>query len=174
MLQARIYFVTTASKRLGSENVEGAIRLANHFHDVRENHVTPFEGAIETLEYFQGLGTKMALITNGDKETQRNKINKFALNQYFDYVLIEGEFGLGKPHFEVYQYILDKLKVSAKETWIVGDNLDWKVRALQELGIYSIWNEGLPVNSQIVPNRVINRISELKTSSPRVSTLLAQ
>ena len=44
----------------------------------------------------------MALLTNGSAAIQRRRIEKHALATYFDYILIEGEFGIGKPDRRVY------------------------------------------------------------------------
>ncbi len=162
---SRQALVATAASNLNRGNDEAAIQLANHYHDIREFNVVPFEGALETLEYFHRSVTKTALITNGSGEIQRGKINKYQLDQYFDVVLIEGEFGRGKPNTGVYTHIVDELCVSAQESWIVGDNLEWEVRVPQQLGFFAIWNdsrnEGLPSDSDVVPDRIVNGIHEL-------------
>jgi len=60
---------------------------------------------------------------------------------------------------------LSDLGLGPSEVWTVGDNLEWEVAAPQRLGSYSIWNDykaqGLPRDSNAVPDRVIYRISEL-------------
>ena len=162
---SRQAFVVAAASNLNRGDDEAAIQLANHYHDIREFNVVPFEGALETLEYFHRSVTKTALITNGSGEIQRGKINKYQLDQYFDVVLIEGEFGMGKPNPGVYTHLVDALGVSAQESWIVGDNLEWEVRVPQQLGFFAIWNdsrnEGLPSDSDVVPDKIVNGIHEL-------------
>lgn len=85
--------------------------------------------------------------------------------QYFDVVLIEGEFGRGKPDPAVYTHLVTELEVSAQESWIVGDNLEWEVRVPQQLGFHAVWNDflhrGLPPGHAVVPDRIINSIHEL-------------
>ena len=60
---------------------------------------------------------------------------------------------------------MEALGVTARETWMVGDNLEWEVTAPQRLGIYAIWHDGygvgLPPDSPVRPNRIIRRLSEL-------------
>jgi len=162
---SRQAFVATAASNLNRGDDEAAIQLANHYHDIREFNVVPFEGALETLGYFHRSVTKTALITNGSGEIQRGKINKYQLDQYFDVVLIEGEFGMGKPNPGVYTHLVDELGVSAQESWIVGDNLEWEVRVPQQLGFFAIWNDsrnqGLPPDGDVVPDRIVNGIHEL-------------
>jgi putative hydrolase of the HAD superfamily len=48
---------------------------------------------------------------------------------------------------------------------MIGDNLDWEVRAPKALGIYTIWHDvigdGLPANSDVKPDRIIRGLAEL-------------
>ncbi len=166
---SRQEFVATAASNLNHGNDEAAIRLADHYHEKREFSVVPFEGALETLEYFHQSSTRTALITNGSGEVQREKINKYQLDQYFDVVLIEGEFGMGKPNPGVYTHLVHELGVSEQESWIVGDNLEWEVRVPQQLGFFAVWNDfrgkGLPAESDVVPDRIVNSIRELIDSA---------
>lgn len=67
----------------------------------REETIAPFPGAIETLHRFRDKGVRPGL-TNGRAETQRAKVDRFGLDSLFDFVLIEGEFGVGKPDERVY------------------------------------------------------------------------
>ena len=161
---SRQEFVATAASNLNHGNDEAAIQLADHYHE-KESHVVPFEGALETLEYFRQSSTKTALITNGSGDVQREKIDKYQLDQYFDAVLVEGEFGMGKPNPGVYAHLVQELGVSEQESWIVGDNLEWEVRVPQQLGFFAIWNDfrgkGLPADSDVVPDRIVNSIREL-------------
>jgi putative hydrolase of the HAD superfamily len=165
ILKARHNLVSKAAANLNHPNQEGAIKLATHYHEMREFNVTPFQGALETLDYFRKSPIKTALITNGSADVQRSKIDKYHLDQYFDLVLVEGEFGMGKPNPEVYSHIVSQLGVTAGDSWIVGDNLEWEVKAPQALEFFAIWNDhrdqGLPNDKNIVPDKIIKSIAEL-------------
>jgi putative hydrolase of the HAD superfamily len=170
---ARQMIVATAASNLNRGDEEAAAVLANHYHAKREFDVVPFDGALETLEHFRRSPTKMALITNGASEIQRGKIDKYQLDQYFDVVLIEGEFGMGKPEPGVYSHVVQELGVAVGESWIVGDNLEWEVRVPQQLGFHTIWNDfsgrGLPPGHDVVPDRIVTSIHELvEVASVRV------
>ena len=126
----------------------------------------PFPGAIETLHHFRAQGIALALLTNGAGASQRRKIVKFNLEPCFDCILIEGEFGVGKPDARIYQHALQQLNVQPHEAWMVGDRLEWEVAAPQRAGIAGIWvdfkRSGLPANSPIQPNHIVQNISELQ------------
>jgi putative hydrolase of the HAD superfamily len=60
---------------------------------------------------------------------------------------------------------LNKMGVASDQAWMVGDNLDWDIAVPLKLGIYAVWNDfekkGLSAGSKIIPDRIINNISEL-------------
>jgi putative hydrolase of the HAD superfamily len=126
----------------------------------------PFPGAIETLVWLRERGVRSALLTNGAAEAQRAKLERFGLPGYFDCVVIEGEFGVGKPDERVYHHALEQLRAAPDETWMVGDNLEWDVAAPQRLGLSGVWVDcfarGLPEDSPVRPNWILRRLSELR------------
>ena len=157
--------VNHALERLGIDDWELATTIADRFIEERKQTILPFPGAIETLAALQDLRIPMVLITNGASVPQREKISKFALQQYFTAIFIEGECGYGKPDKRIYLDGLDALNTQAENTWMVGDNLDWEIRVPKELGIYSIWcdalDEGLPEGSDVIPDRIITSLIQL-------------
>jgi putative hydrolase of the HAD superfamily len=144
---------------------ELAIRLADRFTAYREEEMFVFPGAHDAIDALRALGVKLALITNGAGDTQRAKIERFELAHRFDHIQIEGEHGFGKPEERAYLHAMAALGVSAGETWMIGDNLEWEVVAPQRLGIYAIWmdvhGDGLPAGSPVKPDRIIRSLTEL-------------
>ena len=142
-----------------------AIRLADRFTAYRDEQMFVFPGAHEAIDALKARGVKLALVTNGAAEPQRAKVERFALTHRFDHIQIEGEHGFGKPEERAYLHAMDALGVTARETWMVGDNLEWEVEVPQRLGIYAIWidvhGEGLPADSSIKPDRIIRSLTEL-------------
>jgi putative hydrolase of the HAD superfamily len=142
-------------------------KFGERFHLYREEQGKFFPGALETIQFFHERRVKLALVTNGAAEPQREKVERFALAPFFDHVQIEGEAGFGKPEERAYRHALEALGVTANEAWMVGDNLEWEVAAPQRLGIYSIWHdhlgEGVPAGSPIRPDRIVRSIAELIT-----------
>jgi putative hydrolase of the HAD superfamily len=142
-----------------------ATRLADRFTAYREEEMFIFPGAHEAIDALKAHGVKLALVTNGAAETQRAKVERFALTHRFDHIQIEGEHGFGKPEERAYLHAMQALGVTAGETWMVGDNLEWEVEVPQRLGIYAIWmdthGEGLPAGSTIKPDRIIRSLTEL-------------
>jgi putative hydrolase of the HAD superfamily len=142
-----------------------AIRLADRFTAYRDEQMFVFPGAHEAIDALKARGVKLALVTNGAAEPQRAKVERFALTHRFDHIQIEGEHGFGKPEERAYLHAMDALGVTAQQTWMVGDNLEWEVEVPQRLGIYAVWidvhGDGLPEGSTIKPDRIIRSLTEL-------------
>lgn len=145
--------------------IDLATRLADRFSAYRDEEMFIFPGAHDAIDALKALGVKLALVTNGAAEPQRAKVERFALTHRFDHIQIEGEHGFGKPDERAYLHAMQTLGVTAPETWMIGDNLEWEVEAPQRLGIYAIWidvhGEGLPADSTVKPDRIIRSLSEL-------------
>ena len=149
--------------------------MAQAYAAHREEAIKPFPDALETLDALRKRAIRLALLTNGEATIQRRRIEKHALASYFDSILIEGEFGVGKPDRRVYLHALKELGVRPEEAWMVGDNLEWEVALPQRLGMLAIWFDvvgaGLPESSPIRPDRIITSLSELldELKMPEVS-----
>jgi putative hydrolase of the HAD superfamily len=139
--------------------------IADRFNEIHEAELHMFPGAHETLDRLKALGVRLALVTNGAAEPQRAKVIRFALEERFDQIQIEGEHGFGKPEERAYTHAMAALGVGPQETWMVGDSLEWEIVAPQRLGIYAIWYDGyaagLPPGCQIRPDRIIRSLPEL-------------
>ena len=124
-----------------------------------------FPGAHDAIDGRKAHGVRLALVTNGAAQTQRAKVERFELAHRFDHIQIEGEHGFGKPEERAYLHAMQALGVTAQETWMIGDNLEWEVEAPQRLGIYAIWidvhGDGLPAESTVRPDRIIRSLTEL-------------
>lgn len=163
---AREGIVARALSELGVKDdpaLAGEIRRA--YEKLRLEEIRPFPRAIEALGELRERGVPMALLTNGDAAGQRHKIERFELAPYFRCIVIEGEFGVGKPDERVYRHTLEQLGSHPSRAWMVGDNLEWEIVAPQKLGIFSIWidaaGKGLPSGSPVKPDRVIRSLWEL-------------
>lgn len=163
---ARQTIVTTALIELGMEGRdELAQRIATDYSAIRDAAMRPLPGALDTLARLRKRGVRMGLITNGAGEAQRRKVERFALAQWFEVIVIEGEFGCGKPDERVYRHALAALQATPESAWMVGDNLENDVLAPQRLGVTGIWvnpaGRALPPDAPERPSRIIRALAEL-------------
>ena len=130
-----------------------------------------FPDALDCLTDLRRRGVPLALVTNGDAVQQRDKIERHGLARFFGAILIEGEFGVGKPHESVYRHALGALAARPEQAWMVGDNLEWDVAAPQRLGLGGVWvdvaGHGLPPEHPVKPDRIIRAFPELLIGDPK-------
>lgn len=165
LLAASTEIATHALADMGVDDGDLARAIARDFRRQREEALTLYHGAIETLEAVLARGIATALITNGGAEPQRRTVERFALDRYFDCIVIEGEFGVGKPDERVFRHALETVICDPAAAWMVGDNLEADVGGAHALGIHTIWIDeagaGLPADARVRPGRIIRSIAEL-------------
>ncbi len=162
---ARREVVGQAFRSLGLPAGSVSDRIADAFSDKKDRAISLVSGAIDILKSLKECGLPLALLTNGASDTQRNKIERFSLSPFFDCILIEGEFGVGKPDERVFRTALEKLKADAAFTWMVGDDLRRDIAGAAGLGIGTVWvdwkKSGLPPASPVMPDCIINSLTQL-------------
>ena len=165
MLRARRDILLRAFAEFNVPDSPLVTRMGERYNQIREEGMRPFPGAIETLRRLRQAGMPLGLITNGNAEMQRAKIERFSVAEYFDHVQIEGEFGIGKPDERAFRHALGALGADASEAWMVGDNLDFDIHGAQQVGIHAIWvdthGSGLPDGTTVQPDTTIRSLPDL-------------
>ena len=69
---------------LGLDATAVAHAIADTYRTRRIAEMSLYGGAIETLEALRDRGVRMALVTNGAAESQRQTIERFGIARYFD------------------------------------------------------------------------------------------
>ncbi len=144
--------------------VDDAVEVADRYSNLRLENMYIIPGALRTLSTLLKQGIALGLITNGDSDIQRYKINRFALGGYFKEILIEGEIGYGKPDSRIFELAISKFDTLPGRMLMVGDNLKWDVAGPQSVGMRGIWfdvrRKGLPEDSRIEPDAVITALPQ--------------
>jgi len=165
MLLAWERIAAHALARLGVAPDGLAAAVARDFAARRREAMRLFPDARESLERLRHRGVPLALVTNGDARHQRDKLERHDLARYFDAIVIEGEFGAGKPDEIVYRHALARLGAAPADAWMVGDHLEFDVEAPQRFGLRGVWvdraGRGLPADSAVRPDRIIRSLGEL-------------
>jgi len=169
MLGAWTKIVAQALETLGRPDPARATTIATEFARRRRDRMQLFPDALTGLSAWRAAGIGLGLVTNGDASQQRDKIARHGLASYFAVIVIEGEFGAGKPDAAVYRHALRALGARAEDTCMVGDDLDFDVAGAQRLGVRGVWIDragaGLPARCAVRPDRIIRSLSELGPAS---------
>lgn len=165
MLRAWTRIAAHTLERAGRPDPDAAARIAEAFAGSRQVTMRLFPDARACLERLVERDILLALVTNGDARQQRDKIERHGLASFFGAIVIEGEFGRGKPDAAVYEQALRELGRRADEAYMVGDNLEWDVAGPQRLGLTGVWidraGNGLPAGATVRPDRIIGDLTTL-------------
>ena len=170
---ARTCIATCGLRQLGVAD-DGVSRWIGPFLVAeRIRLLKPFPGALELLAQLRSRGVALGLVTNGTTDTQRAKIERVGLASRFDVVVIEGEFGIGKPAPEVFDHALASIDATPENAWMVGDDLERDIAGGRLAGLYTVWVDGhrtgLPEGSPAQPDRIVRSIAELAAPPRRRS-----
>ena len=125
---ANKYHITTISpEKLDEQWSNESGKIAYLFDDVRE-----------TLQKLRSK-YKIAILTNGNAQTQRRKLNTINIYDLIDYSLVSSEFGIRKPHKEIFEYTAKKLGLKPSECAYVGDNYTVDIIGAQNAGMLPIF-----------------------------------
>ncbi len=169
MLRAWTQIASQALERCGADPRLGAA-IAQAFAARRHAVMRLFPDALQCLTALRERGLPLAMVTNGDAREQRAKIERHGLARFFDAIVIEGEFGAGKPDAAVYRTALAGLGVEpGPEVWMVGDHLEFDVAGPQRLGLRAAWldrpGQGVPAGTVVRPDRILRGLDELLATS---------
>ncbi len=98
-----------------------AERLSHTYYVERHAALELFPEVPEVLEKLH-TKYKLGLITNGPADIQRQEIETLHIGKYFDFVLIEGEIGTGKPDPEVTRLAEELSGCKGGEVLFVGNS----------------------------------------------------
>ncbi|ANE42986.1 HAD family hydrolase [Deinococcus puniceus] len=91
--------------------------------------------AVNALDELRAAGIRIGVVTNGWKDVQTACLEGCGLRPLVDDVVISKEVGLSKPDPRIYTLALERLGVSAAETWFVGDSPKNDVWRPQQVGM---------------------------------------
>jgi putative hydrolase of the HAD superfamily len=158
LYRARREVLALGLRELGWELTEADLfRIADAYTDAKEHAVAPMEDAILVVQQLRQMGYPLALLTNGGSAFQRRKLQRYELESYFDAILVEGEWGVGKPHPSVFEEALRRMNVNASEVWMIGDNFDADICGAASVGIAGVWVH----HGRVAPERGVNPVHSI-------------
>uniref|UniRef100_A0A8C5WHM0 N-acetylneuraminic acid phosphatase n=1 Tax=Leptobrachium leishanense TaxID=445787 RepID=A0A8C5WHM0_9ANUR len=108
---------------------------------------------------------RLVLLTNGEKQVQREKIEACGAHPFFDAIVVGGEHAEQKPAPSIFLHCCDLVNVKPGDCLMVGDSLDTDIRGGLDAGFKAtIWlneNGSFRGNPCPAPHYTIHSISEL-------------
>lgn len=120
-----------------------------------------FEGTFEILNYLKPKYT-LHIITNGFHEVQHGKLKNSNIASYFKTVTTSEMVGVKKPNPKIFNHALGLAGVDAKNSLMIGDNLEADVLGSLEIGLDAIcFNiHGTKLDSHV---KQVSNLLELKS-----------
>src|SRR5690606_30762498 len=133
-------------------------------------NIKPFDDVIDVFKEIKENEGKIAIITDGRKITQRNKIKSLGISNWIDKIIISEEIGTEKPNplnykaiesffnKDHYTYIADNIK----KDFITPNARGWMTIGLNNNGKNIHFCETSSVENNFLPQYTINNFSEVK------------
>ncbi len=113
--------------------------LVAEYRTALQAALPPIGDDIKTrLRALRGSGWKIAVVTNGDADTQAAKIERLELSSLLDACCISGALGIRKPDPRIFQIAAEQCGDALTGAWMIGDSQADIVGA-HNAGIRSIW-----------------------------------
>ena len=82
---------------------------------------------------------KLAVLSNGNKISQRRKMETINIYDLLDYSLVSGEFHVNKPDRKIYHYVCGQLNLKPEECAYIGDNYRIDIEGSRNAGLYPVY-----------------------------------
>ncbi|MBI4220847.1 MAG: HAD family hydrolase [Chloroflexi bacterium] len=139
-----------------------ATELGRAFQAERRARITAFSDSEPALSWLKE-EYRLGLVTNGAPLIQREKLEGSGLSVHFEYVIVSGDIGIGKPDPRVFQGALKALGALAEEALMIGNRLERDIQGAKNVGMKSILirRPGLSSGSGPSPDYEISPLDEL-------------
>nr|WP_138506918.1 YjjG family noncanonical pyrimidine nucleotidase [Nostoc sp. PA-18-2419] len=153
-------WLTLLDFKIGDETL--ARKMDVLFLDALPTRRILFPYTIEILTYLKDKGYILHLITNGFEKTQHSKLQYSGLSPFFTEVITsEGSNSL-KPHKEIFDYALSRAGATAKESIMLGDNVEVDIVGAFNAGIDQVYVNHLDLEPSMKPTYTVRSLKELE------------
>lgn len=121
---------------LAGEDLDYAVRT---YTDSYEESMRPVPGCLEVLNELRSKNIPIGVITNNPRDGQEQKLRSCGIDDYVSVLVASGDLGYSKPDPRIFQYTINKMGVSLKDSIMVGDTLEADILGAMRSGIKSIW-----------------------------------
>ncbi|WP_437981600.1 HAD family hydrolase [Sorangium sp. So ce117] len=146
-------------------------RLAGHWDAHYPLATVGNAGFRSMLEALGARGFLLGVVSNGDDQRQRRKLERLGIRSMFQSVVISESFGVKKPHPSIFQQALRELGCLASEAWFVGDHPHNDILGAAAAGLTPVWLRGVHdwPSAAPEPRYSIATLTELLTLVPDLS-----
>ena len=127
-------------------------------------------GALVVLDYLHHK-YRMAIITNGFREVQVDKLSQSGLKKYFDKLFISEVVGAQKPHRLIFEHAIKSMNAPKRKSLMIGDSWEADIVGAMQFGMDQVYYCSEPGK---MPTPDLTSAVESKKTSTTVITHLEQ
>ena len=102
-----------------------------------EDHWQLYPDVIPLLERYKD--TPKGIISNGDRDQQRRKLEKTGIDPYFEVVVVSDDIGVFKPDPGIFEHAARLAGKAPSQCWYIGDRVDTDAKAAKDAGMTGVW-----------------------------------
>jgi len=146
----------------GVNDIDLARELAEAFPTCRRKHHVVYDDVRPALERLQKT-YRLALLTNGASDLQREKIAGAGIGSYFEEILVAGDIGVAKPHRRLFETMLARLDVAPAQAVMLGDSQSKDIQGAQAVGMKAIWvnRDNAPRREGVTPDLEVTTLTTI-------------
>ncbi len=106
----------------------------------------------------------LALVTDAQSAYARGELNQVGLLEYFDPIVVSGDYGYRKPDKRLFDVALEGMGVAAEHTLYVGNDMHRDIYGAREAGLKTVMfdsDQGKKEHLGCVPDYTITDHREL-------------
>lgn len=158
----RMELMRRVLSRTGSADPALVKSLSDTYYVERHAALELFPDAAACLAALKGR-TTLGMITNGPADIQTQEIEKLGIRGCFDFILIEGEMGVGKPEPVVMKRAEELAGASGPEIVMVGNSYKHDIVPAIAAGWQTVW---LRRATDVAPSSKTGRPEERPDDGP--------
>ena len=132
----RLLYIQKMLESLEISPFKHALKLYNAYWDTFLEEMKLYDGVVDFLEKYNG---KICIVSDLTAHIQYRKIQKLNIGKYIHFIVTSEESGREKPHAYPFMLALQKLKLTNKEVFMVGDSFKKDIVGALNMGIESYW-----------------------------------
>jgi putative hydrolase of the HAD superfamily len=98
-----------------------------------------FDDALPCLDRLEAAGVRLGVITNGEADYQRVKLERTGLGDRFEHVIASGAVGVAKPDPRIFEHACALFDIAPSDAVYVGDRLLTDAVGAASAGLEGVW-----------------------------------
>jgi len=130
---------------------------------IARKRLRPYPQVQETLDQLRS-HYPMAVVSDAQSAYAVPELRAVGLLQYFNPIIVSGDYGYRKPDPRLFQKALDALQVRPEQALFFGNDLFHDIFGAQQVGMKAIFvssNQGNTSDQTISPDYTISRFAEV-------------